>query len=149
MSNSPVFFYGESRPYSEFSNWHTAFFELDGKTWPTTEHYFMAMKTTDPEKQEAIRKATSPREAKRLGSRHAKFITLRQGWDGMKFDVMYRANLAKFQQNPDLAEMLLATGDAPIHEDCADPWWGGGPNFPHGRDWLGKVLMKVRDELRK
>lgn len=147
MSNDPILFYGSPRAYSEFSNWHEAFFELDGKTWPTSEHYFMAMKTTDKEHQERIRKAPDAGTAKRWAGRNG-FITLRKGWDGMKFDVMYRACLAKFSQNEDLKELLLSTGDRPIHEDCKDPWWGGGPNFPKGKDYLGKVLMKVRAELR-
>jgi hypothetical protein len=27
-----------------------------------------------------------------------------------------------------------------------EPWWGGGPHFPSGRDLMGKVLLRVRDE---
>lgn len=148
MSEAPLLFYGSPRAYAEFSNWHTSFFELDGKTWPSSEHYFIAMKTTDLEKQETIRKADSASEAKRLGSRRAGFITLRSGWDGMKFEVMRKACYAKFSQNADLKQLLLETGDRVIHEDCKDPWWGGGPNYPKGKDYLGKVLVKVREELR-
>jgi len=147
MSQDPLLFYGRNRPYFEFSNWHLAPFELDGKEWKTSEHYYMAMKTTDKEHRELIRKARTPRTAKHLAGPKG-VITLRKGWDGMKFDVMYRACLAKFSQNEDLKELLLSTGDRPIHEDCPDPWWGGGPNFPKGRDLLGRVLVKVREELR-
>lgn len=28
-------------------------------------------------------------------------------------------------------------------------WWGGGPNFPGGKDLLGKALMEVRKILRE
>jgi ribA/ribD-fused uncharacterized protein len=144
----PVLFYGPSRPYAEFSNWHPAPFELDGKRWPTSEHYFMAMKTTDGEQQDRIRKARGPREAKRLAGPTG-IITLRADWDYIKFDVMVRACYAKFSQNEDLKQLLLSTGDRPIHEDCPDKWWGGGPNYPNGKDLLGKVLMKVRQMLRE
>jgi len=148
-NNDPVLFYGNNRPFGEFSNWYRgAGFELDGQWWPTSEHYFMAQKTTDKKHRERIRKASSPREAKELAGRGG-IITLRKGWDGMKFEAMYRACYAKFSQNDDLRELLLSTGDRPIHEDCRDPWWGGGPNFPSGKDLLGKVLRKVRDTLRE
>jgi len=30
--------------------------EIDGKIWPTSEHYFQAQKFLDPESQEAIRR---------------------------------------------------------------------------------------------
>lgn len=140
----PVLFYSSSDPWGELSNWWPAPFELDGKVWPTTEHYFMAHKTKDPVERERIRRAPSPRRAKELGRQ----VRLRRGWDGMKFEVMLTANRAKFTQHDDLRELLLSTGDRPIHENCGDPWWGGGPNFPDGRDLLGKVLVRVRDELR-
>lgn len=143
----PILFYGKSRPYFEFSNWYRAKFTLDGKEWPTSEHYFMAMKTLDPGHREQIRKAATPAVAKNLAGPGG-IIQLRSGWDGMKYNVMYRACLAKFEQNPELSALLLSTGDATIHEDCSDPWWGGGPNYPDGRDMLGRVLVAVRAALR-
>lgn len=140
----PVLFYAEADTYGEFSSWWPTEIELDGKRWPTTEHYFMAQKTTDKDERERIRKAPTPRRAKELG----RAVRLRKGWDGMKFEMMLTANRAKFTQHDDLRELLLSTGDRPIHEDCDDPWWGGGPNFPNGKNMLGKVLMRVRSELR-
>ncbi len=139
----PVLFYAESDPFGEFSNWWPAPVELDGKTWPTTEHYFMAQKTKDKRERERIRKAPTPRRAKEMGRQ----VRLRRGWEGMKFEVMLVANRAKFTQHDDLRDLLLSTGDRPIHESCDDPWWGGGPHFPNGKDMLGKVLMRVRREL--
>ena len=56
---------------------------------------------------------------------------------------------SKFWQNADIREVLLSTGDRAIHENCNDAWWGGGPNYPRGRDLLGKALMEVRAILRK
>lgn len=146
--SEPILFYGQNRDFSEFSNWHYASFELDEKTWKTSEHYYMAMKTSDKAHQEVIRTSATPKDAKNLASARKKFIVLRSGWDGMKFEVMRKANYAKFSQNSDLKALLLSTGDRPIHEDSHDPWWGGGPNFPEGKDLLGKVLIKVRQQLR-
>jgi hypothetical protein len=97
----PVLFYAESDAYGEFSNWWPAPIELDGKTWQTTEHYFMAQKTKDEREREQIRKASTPRRAKELGRQ----VRLRRGWDGMKFEVMLVANRAKFTQHRDLHDL--------------------------------------------
>ena len=141
----PILFYGTRAEWGEFSNfWHSPF-ELDGRRWRTVEHYFQAMKSHDRKTQEFIRGVGTPGMAKRAGRE----VKLRKGWDGMKLDVMTRAVFAKFDQNPLLRATLLSTGDAPLHEDCNDPWWGGGPHYPRGRDWLGKVLMNVRFRLRE
>jgi len=145
---APILFYGRSRPFFEFSNWYVGKpFEAEGKLWPTSEHYFMALKTTDPKAREQIRKAKTPREAKDLAGPKG-IIKLRDNWDNIKFDMMVRACYEKFSQDEELKALLLSTGDAPIHEDCDDEWWGGGPNYPNGKDLLGKALMKVREQLK-
>ncbi len=57
---------------------------------------------------------------------------------------MRKALYAKFIQNLDLREMLLATGDAELHEDSpTDMVWGR-----RGQDLLGKLLMELRAALR-
>ena len=146
MSENTILFYSHNNgAYSCFSNFYHAEFDLDGKHWNTSEHYYMAQKTTDSKISEKIRKCASPREAKDLAST----ITLRNGWDDMKFEIMVKACYAKFSQNKELADILLSTDNLPIHENCKDPWWGGGPNFPKGKDLLGKALIRVRKMLRE
>lgn len=140
----PVLFYGIKDEFGEFSNWYYSQFDLDGKTWRTSEHRYMYKKTTDKDEAQKIWKAKTPAEAKRLGRK----VRLRSGWEGMKFNIMVEACYAKFSQNLELKELLLSTDNRPIHENCADPEWGGGPNFPKGKDLLGKALIKVRDMLR-
>jgi len=144
----PVLFGGKDDPleFACFSNFAAAPFELDGEFWPDTEHYYMAQKNPDDaEYQAAIRAAPTAFQAKKLGRQ----VELRDGWDEMKRDVMFRAVQAKFEQNPALRDRLLSTGERPIHENRMDPWWGGGPNYPNGFDWLGQVIMDVRDLLRE
>lgn len=47
--------------YKCFSNFSPHKVDIDGKIWPTSEHYFQAMKFPDyPEFQEEIRLAKSP-----------------------------------------------------------------------------------------
>jgi ribA/ribD-fused uncharacterized protein len=45
----------------------------------------------------------------------------------VKLPIMRRADLAKYTQNPELAERLLATGEAELVEDSpCDDYWGVG-----------------------
>jgi predicted NAD-dependent protein-ADP-ribosyltransferase YbiA (DUF1768 family) len=56
---------------------------------------------------------------------------------------------AKFVCNPRLQRMLLDTSDAELVEGN---WWGDrfwGTFRGAGRNHLGKILMRVRDELRQ
>jgi ribA/ribD-fused uncharacterized protein len=56
--------------------------------------------------------------------------------------------LRKFQTHPDLAELLLSTGDEPIVENApGDYYWGCGKDGS-GRNRLGQILMDVRAKLR-
>lgn len=72
---------------------------------------------------------------------------LRKDWEKVKDSIMYDAVWAKFSQNPDIAERLLATGDQKLVEHTAnDSYWGDGGDGS-GRNMLGKILEKVRDRL--
>ena len=63
-----IFFYRERDDYGFMSNFWPAPVFIDGKSWPTTEHYYQAMKfPTVLEHQEKIRNNKSPTVAKRLG----------------------------------------------------------------------------------
>lgn len=149
MSEIPdvVRFYRTRERWGAFSNFARYPVSLDGHRWPTTEHYYQAQKTTDPARQALIRRANSPRIAARLGRDRSH--PARRGWDGMKVDVMRRAVAAKFTQHDELRELLLSTGDARIVERSPrDGFWGDGPDG-RGRNWLGRVLMEVRAQLRE
>lgn len=86
----------------------------------------------------------NPQRAKQLGRR----VKLRPDWESVKFDVMYEVCLAKFSQHPDLRAKLITTGDAELVEGntWGDRVWGvcGGV----GENHLGKILMRIRKELR-
>jgi len=86
----------------------------------------------------------NPSEAKRLGRR----VRLRSDWEQVKYDVMLDVVRAKFNQHPDLAQKLLATGDEELVEgnDWGDTYWGVCNG--RGKNMLGKILMRVRAELR-
>ena len=86
----------------------------------------------------------SPSEAKAAGRK----IDLRSDWEEVKDKVMYEIVLAKFTQNPDLKKKLLATGDEHLEEGntWGDTIWGTVDGV--GENRLGKILMRVRDELK-
>ncbi len=66
----------------------------------------------------------------------------------MKIEVMYKALLAKFSQNEELKDLLGMTGNRVLIEDSPhDSYWGNGGDGT-GHNMLGKLLMKVREELR-
>lgn len=74
---------------------------------------------------------------------------MRSDWEEVKDKVMYEIVLAKFTQNPDLKEKLLATGDEYLEEGntWGDTIWGTVDGV--GENRLGKILMRVRDELNE
>ena len=140
-------FYRIGDEYGCFSNFAAYPIELDGKTWPTTEHFFQAQKFIDPMDAEAIRELKSPMAAATMGRDRTKKI--RSDWDSAKDEIMYRAIRAKFSQHVDIRGTLLATGDATLIEHTAnDKYWADGGDG-NGKNMLGILLMRLRDELRR
>ena len=156
-----ILFFRRDRPEFGFlSHFHPAPIEMDGEVWATVEHWYQAQRSDDPRFVAAIRAAATPGEAKRLAAmppphkdRGSWFLAHgqqpRADWQDVKADLMRRADTAKFRQNPDLAAQLLATGDADLVEDAEnDAYWGIGRDGM-GHNWAGRILMEVRDVLRR
>jgi len=116
----------------------------DGSVAPTVEHLFQSLKATSEEERLKILSAESASEAKYLG-RHCK---LREDWENIKDDVMYFCLRKKFIGNPDLTQKLLDTGDEELVEgnNWGDKYWGKVKGI--GKNKLGQLLMKVREELK-
>lgn len=147
MQQQIIQFYGRHLPCYEFSNFYATRLILDGKEWPTSEHYYQAMKFLDPVLQETIRTASTPTIAASLG--RSKDSPLREDWESVKEDVMRKAIYAKFSQNWKLKEKLLATNDAILVEHTVkDSYWGDGGNGK-GKNRLGYLLMQLRNILRE
>lgn len=126
------------------SNFFPATVEYDGLEYPSTEHAYQAAKTEDPAQRRRIREVQKPGEAKRLG----KQVKMRTDWEKIKIDVMRDLVRQKFSKHKDLREKLLETGDAYIEETNSwnDTFWGVCKG--KGQNWLGKILMEVREELK-
>src|SRR3954465_12411640 len=109
-----IHFYRPKEPYGEFSNFSPHPIEVDGKIWPTSEHYFQAQKFAGTEHEEAVRQAKSPMIAARMGRSRER--PLRPDWEVVKDDIMRDVLCAKFTQHSNLGSLLLHTGQAELIE---------------------------------
>lgn len=140
-------FYRMREPYGFFSNFAPYPITIDNVVWPTTEHYFQAQKFLDRDIQARIRETPSPSDAASIGRNRA--FPLRADWEAVKDEVMYTALKAKFTQHAGLREQLHATGSATLIEHTTnDRYWADGGDGS-GKNMLGILLMRLRDELGK
>ena len=128
--------------YFFLSNFYMADVTYNGVTYTNNEAAFQAQKVTDISKCAEF-SGLDPSQAKRKG-RHVK---LREDWEDVKEDIMYEICKSKFASNPDLGKKLLDTGDEYLEEGntWGDRIWGTVKG--QGQNKLGKILMRVRDEL--
>lgn len=135
-----------SGEYRYLSNFWIAPVEYEGIVYPSSEHAYQAAKTLNKDLRGAFAEITSPAEVKRLGQT----ITMRPDWDDVKINVMRDIVTAKFEQNPELMKMLMATKGHDLIEGntWGDTFWGECP-IGKGRNELGKILMSIRDDITR
>ena len=133
-------------PYAEFP----IKMEVDGNiyTFPTVEHYYQAMKfyATD-ERFHTILALKNPNEARLVTKTSEYKINRRSDFAENKFAIMESGMRARFTQNPQAAAMLKATGDAVLIKSCA-VCYKCGFGEGSGENLMGKILMKIREELK-
>lgn len=129
-----------------FNNFSAHAVEFRGQLYPTAEHAYQAAKCTDPRGQEEIRNARSPLEAKEISN--GKYRAARDpGWDSKKLDVVESVLRAKLAQHREARDALRDSGDEEIVEDSpTDYFWGVGADGT-GKNMLGKLWMKLRQEF--
>jgi ribA/ribD-fused uncharacterized protein len=127
------------------SNFWPAEVVLDNYPYRSVEHAYQAAKTLDLNMRKQIRHTEKPGEVKRLGRR----VQMRPDWEEVKLHVMEDLVRQKFTRHPDLKARLLATGNAELQEGNSwnDVFWGINLRSGEGQNHLGKILMKVRNEL--
>ena len=147
---------------SAFSNFYPCHFQEGDWHWISSEQCFMAKKAEyfkDTEILEEILKAETPEKAKKLGRKVKNFDA--EKWSEVCFEKMYEAVYAKFSQNSDLKELILSDefeGKGFVEGSPFDAIWGvkmdwRNPDIDDEGNWqgqnlLGKVLNKVREDLR-
>ena len=155
------FFHEYGAEYGCLSNWYKAPFQMAGRTFTSTEQYLMYQKVIvfrKYELAEQVLRSDEPGRAKRLGgATFPEFDALL--WDRISYQVLKQGVKEKFRQNPDILEVLLGTGQAILAQcslrdtkwgigmDDHDPAWSQVSKWT-GRNYYGRILMEVRDELR-
>lgn len=129
--------------YFFLSNFYLCKVTIGGVEYSSGEAAFQAQKCVKKEEKDRFVEM-SPAQAKRYGKR----VELRPDWEEVKLSIMETVVTAKFTQNPDLTTKLIETGDAELIEGnhWRDYFWGMCNG--KGKNNLGKILMKIRNELK-
>lgn len=124
------------------SNFYESPVSYKGLTYKNNEAAFQAQKCIKDDEKKLFTDL-NPSEAKKLGRK----IPLRKDWEDIKINVMRDIVRAKFDQNEDLAEKLISTGDEYLEEGntWGDKIWGTVNG--KGANNLGRILMEIREEL--
>lgn len=139
------FYPREFYPFDNFSSFKV---EWNGYLFSSVEEAYQAASFmgSDEELVEKIKKSHSADEAQRIA--YANRDKRREDWDDVKISIMEELLRLKIEQNPYVKKKLLQTGDYMIVEDSPkDDFWGWGPNRD-GQNNLGKLWMKLREELK-
>lgn len=122
---------------------YPAVITYNGIVFYTAEAAYQAQKMTSRKEQEKM-SALGLEAVRKRGQK----ISPRPDWEKIKTQIMYEIQLAKFSQSPHLKEKLLSTAGKTLLDTgyAHNPYWtemrGEGENN------LGKILMKVREELK-
>ncbi|GAA2357563.1 hypothetical protein Cme02nite_51240 [Catellatospora methionotrophica] len=112
-----------------------------GYTYPSITHAILALSTSDPEWHDRIAQAEGPKAARTA----AKGASRRTDWADRRLAVMAVLLRQKFSQHPELAEVLLSTGDGRITYSALDDSYFSSGGY--GANWFGRLLEVIRSEL--
>jgi ribA/ribD-fused uncharacterized protein len=135
--------------YYFLSNFYEKPIIIKGKEYKSVEHAYQAFKTKNISEHEWVRNAPTASKAKSFGKK----IKVREDWDELKYKVMLKLVRLKFKDE-ELKKMILETGDEELVEGnyWHDNVWGKCNckrcEDIEGKNWLGKILMKVREEIK-
>ena len=155
VTNKYVFFWD-----GIYSQWYPAEMEIDEIKYRCCEQYMMHQKALlfgDTETAEKILLTSHPKDQKALGRQVKGFEKVK--WDQVCLSVVYKGNLAKFSQNEDLKQELLASENKLLVEASpVDFIWGIGlhetaigvedPINWKGLNLLGWSITLVKQELQ-
>ena len=130
------------------TRWLSNMFYVDirhnGVKYRSTENFYQAMKYKDIETRKFIA-LLKPHEAKKYSRDNT---MTNENFESRKLDIMLYAQRKKYSQEP-FKSKLLATGDCLLEGGnwWHDKWWGVDINTREGENNLGKIIMKVRQDL--
>ena len=122
------------------SNFHPSPITIGAKCYSTVEHAYVALRVSDEDEREEIRRLRYPSQAKA----HVR----RSPIEVDSVALMRMLTREKYRQNPDLAKQLLETDERElVHWAPWDEFWGNGRRGA-GKNMQGLIVMEVRQELR-
>lgn len=130
-----------------FDNFSAFQVEWRGKVYPTAEHAYQAAHfiEANPELAEAVRKCRSPRLASDFANQYSEYDD--PNWKEKRLLLMEEIVSAKLNQHDYVKDLLIKSGSRIIVEmNDDDSFWGWGSD-KNGQNHLGKIWMKLRDEL--
>ena len=140
------FYRSNEKPYGAFSNLYPRPIEFEGRIFPTSEHAYQAGKAQKPAVREWILSAPTPALAAMAA--HGLYVwDVVPDWAKIKFDRMRAVLRAKFDQHPDLKDLLMSTGNVRLVEagtvnNAVNRLWGEVDG--KGENMLGVMLMELR-----
>jgi ribA/ribD-fused uncharacterized protein len=137
----PIHYNSDLAPFEWLSNFYPApLVDGAGRTWPTSEHFYQAQKTTSTLEQERLRLAPTPHKVKSLSRR----VTLRPDWEEYRQVAMGLTLTLKYSQHPELRDRLLSTYPARlVHFAPWDGYWGTGRDNT-GLNTEGRLHEEIR-----
>ncbi len=134
-------FHGE---YRWLSNFWPIPIKYNGLTFPSVENAYMSRKNNSDIWVDFCANEKDVKKVNKL-SREIKLVS---NWDEIKVDIMEELIRIKFKDE-ELKNKLLDTGEILIQEgnDWGDTFWGIDLDTGNGKNILGKIIMKIRDEI--
>jgi len=120
--------------------------EYKGVLYQTAEHAYHSQRYTDQKILEEIANARSAYIAWQTSQKYKSQQI--SGFEEQKFKIMEDICRAKVQQHEDVKEALIESGEDVIVKNYPDAIWGIGMDGS-GRNEMGKIWMRLREELRK
>lgn len=140
-----IFFNSMDLVYGWLSNFYpSTITDKDGRKWRSAEHLYQAMKSTDLADWERIRRLTTANAAKEAG----KHLPLRPNWKEARIPIMTRILERKFSQSELWKDLINTGSETLVHRAPWDSFWGDGRDG-RGKNMLGKLLMELREKLRR
>lgn len=133
------------------SNFWPAEVMFEGVKYLSVEHAYVAAKTFDLNLRQEIKDIPKANKVKLFGRK----MKIREDWtDQLRLEIMEDLVRQKFSNNKDLKELLLLTDNEEIVEGNSwhDLWWGVCTCSKHnsiGKNYLGKIIMKIRKDIQE
>lgn len=170
-----IFFYDKNGDYFELSNFyeHQTPLLYDNKQYKTSEHLYHASKYLHDDENhinlkyaDIIRTSKTPYMAKILANKMIMYqypwqkklneiimnytnTSQNENWEEQKIATMYNILIIKFTQDLHCKKVLLSTGNKYLIENSKrDSFWGIGKDGK-GKNMLGELLVKVREDIRE